>query len=405
MHDAAFSSGELNEPAERAEVMATARALVPLLRAHASETERLGTLPPDVHAALRAAGFYTLTAPRKYGGREAGIRTVIEVFSELARGCGSSAWVAKICCGAAFMTALFGDQARHDVWGEDGSTAVSGSTNGASSNTARREPGGIIIDGDWFYASGIHHAQWVLCQVSVDADTAEHPDVRLALLPASDIAINATWDMAGMQGSGSDGFTVRELFVPEYRTLPAWKLSGSNHRWQEGERVYHASVVSLLAISMAGPVIGMAQGALDHVLETLAKGKAITGSVYTDAVRSPSVQLAIADVVSLIDTARLHAYRAADDIEAASVEGRRLDVEARARIRMDASVVVLRCREAIERLLDIGGAAGFGRSNPLQRFWRDLATASRHAAVSPSLSREIYGRALLGIEEQVTGSV
>ena len=85
-----------------------------------------------------------------------------------------------------------------------------------------------------------------------------------------------------------------------------------------------------------------------------------------------------------------------------AIEGRRLDVAARARIRMDNGLVMLRCREAMERLLDIGGASGFRRSNPLQRFWRDLATASRHAAVSPSLNREIYGRALLGIEEQVT---
>jgi hypothetical protein len=48
--------------------MAAARELVPLLKAHAAEIERLGTPAPEVHEALRAAGFYALTAPRKYGG-------------------------------------------------------------------------------------------------------------------------------------------------------------------------------------------------------------------------------------------------------------------------------------------------------------------------------------------------
>lgn len=136
MNGAEFASGALNEPAERAELMATARELVPLLKAHAAETERLDTPAPEVHGALRGAGFYTLTAPRKYGGREAGVRTAIDVFSELARGCGSSAWVAKIQCGTAHMTALFDDRARQNVWGEDGSAA------GAPSNTARPVPGG-----------------------------------------------------------------------------------------------------------------------------------------------------------------------------------------------------------------------------------------------------------------------
>jgi len=112
VNGAEFASGALNEPAERAELIATARELVPLLKAHAAETERLGTPAPEGHEALRAAGFYTLTAPRKYGGREAGVRTAIDVFSGLARGCASSAWVAKIQCGTAHMTALFDDRAR-----------------------------------------------------------------------------------------------------------------------------------------------------------------------------------------------------------------------------------------------------------------------------------------------------
>jgi 3-hydroxy-9,10-secoandrosta-1,3,5(10)-triene-9,17-dione monooxygenase len=75
------------------------------------------------------------------------------------------------------------------------------------------------------------------------------------------------------------------------------------------------------------------------------------------------------------------------------------------RLVVGSGVVMLRCREAMERLLDIAGTAGFRRSSSLQRFWRDLAAASRHALVPPSLSKEIYGRAVLGIEEQVTEAV
>jgi hypothetical protein len=56
------------------------------------------------------------------------------------------------------------------------------------------------------------------------------------------------------------------------------------------------------------------------------------------------------------------------------------------------------CSAASRHQRDFRAVAAATRS----RFWRDLATASRHAAVSSSLSRELYGRALLGIEEQVT---
>jgi 3-hydroxy-9,10-secoandrosta-1,3,5(10)-triene-9,17-dione monooxygenase len=391
----------LIDPRERAELLSVARELVPLLRSNASETERRRNLAPQVDEALRSAGFYTLTAPRKFGGREAGVRTIIEVFSELARGCGSSAWVGKIHCGAAFMASLFGDEARQDVWGENSHAAVSASTNGSATNTARAVQGGVTASGEWHYASGVHQAQWVICDLSVDHGDSGHPDARRALIPASDISINSTWDVAGMEGTGSDSFVVREVFVPTHRTIPLMRLRDDSARTgDELEKVYRTSLPSMLGLSIAGPVIGMARGALEHVLSMLENGRPVSGSTYANAVDSPGVQLAVAEAASLIDTAELHAYRAADDVEAASVHGHHLDVPARARIRMDTGVVMLRCREAVERLLDLGGAAGFARSNPLQRFWRDLTTATRHALVSPSLNREIYGRALLGITEQ-----
>jgi 3-hydroxy-9,10-secoandrosta-1,3,5(10)-triene-9,17-dione monooxygenase len=401
MNDAVSEHNNLNDPRERAELLSTARELVPLLRSHAAETERRGNLSPQVDAALRAAGFYTLTAPRKFGGREAGVRTIIEVFSELARGCGSSAWVGKIHCGAAFMASLFGDEARQDVWGEDSLAAVSASLNGSASSTAREVQGGVRVSGEWRYASGVHQAQWVVCLVSVDHGVFREPDARLALIPASEISIKSTWDVAGMEGTGSDSFMVREIFVPTHRTISLTLAMDDSNRSRDGlENVYQTSVKSMLGLSIAGPVIGMARGALEHVLGLLEEGRPVSGSTYTNAIDSPSVQLAVADVASLIDTAQLHAYRAADDVEAASVHGYHLDVAARARIRMDTGVVMLRCREAVERLLDLGGSSAFARSSPLQRFWRDLTTATRHALVSPSLNREIYERALLGITEQ-----
>jgi 3-hydroxy-9,10-secoandrosta-1,3,5(10)-triene-9,17-dione monooxygenase len=53
----------------------------------------------------------------------------------------------------------------------------------------------------------------------------------------------------------------------------------------------------------------------------------------------------------------------------------------------------------------VGGAGGFDLGNPVQRIWRDLETVVRHQILSPDLSREIYGRALLGVEPQVSNLI
>jgi alkylation response protein AidB-like acyl-CoA dehydrogenase len=110
--------------------------------------------------------------------------------------------------------------------------------------------------------------------------------------------------------------------------------------------------------------------------------------------------LSVADAASLIDTARLHAYRAADDLDCAAEDGRVLTVTDRARVRMDTAVAATRAREAVDVLLSVAGASSFALASPLQKIWRDLGTATRHGTVNPNLAREIYGRARLGFEEQ-----
>jgi alkylation response protein AidB-like acyl-CoA dehydrogenase len=393
--------GGLTGDQEREALVAKARELVPLLRSHAAEAERLRRMTPEVEAALRAEGLFTLTAPRRFGGREAGMRTIIEVFSELGRGCGPSAWVAKILCGGAFIASLFDDRARQEIWGENPHAAVCGSL--SPSGTGRIAPGGIVLDGRWNFASGIHQASWVLASVPVGDPGSSDPDVRIALLRIADVSVEDNWHVAGMQATGSDSFTVDGLLVPDYRTISMPKaLAGNYAATRPDEPVYRTALSSWLCLSLVAPVIGMARGALEHTLGLLAKGKPVGLSSYTNALDSPSIQLTMADASSLIDTAMLHAGRAADDLESAVAMGIHPDLATRARVRMDVGVAMRSCREAVDLLLNVGSASSFALSNPMQRIWRDVEAASRHAAASVGLSREIYGRALLGIEEQVS---
>jgi hypothetical protein len=46
--------------------------------------------------------------------------------------------------------------------------------------------------------------------------------------------------------------------------------------------------------------------------------------------------------------------------------------------------------------MDLGGAGAFATANPLQRFFRDFETGSRHWTLNPYISLEDHGKALLG---------
>jgi alkylation response protein AidB-like acyl-CoA dehydrogenase len=71
-------------------------------------------------------------------------------------------------------------------------------------------------------------------------------------------------------------------------------------------------------------------------------------------------------------------------------------------VKQDTAYGIARVREAIDILLSAHGAASFAEVSPLQRIWRDSATSGRHAVIDPAVNLEVYGRALLGIEDQIT---
>ena len=103
-----------------------------------------------------------------------------------------------------------------------------------------------------------------------------------------------------------------------------------------------------------------------------------------------------------VDTAHLHAFRAARDID----DGRRPRRQARLR---DPRARPRRHRlhgrhraRGDRRLVSAHGASSFADSSPMQRIWRDSNVAGRHAVVSPTVSYEVYGKALLGVDNDVT---
>ena len=151
-------------------------------------------------------------------------------------------------------------------------------------------------------------------------------------------------------------------------------------------------------------MMGLCKRALEFVIEKAPK-RSISYTFYKTQVESPSFQLSLAKAAMLVDTVWLHALRAADDIWTAASANRFPSYTERARVRMDTGYAAATAREAMDILLSAHGASSFAEVSPLQRMWRDLETCSRHAVVSPEISSEVYGKALLGIEGGVTALV
>lgn len=234
-------------------------------------------------------------------------------------------------------------------------------------------------------------------------ESGEQIDQGLALVPMDELTIEDTWYVAGMRGTGSNTLVAKDVFVPSHRILSVTKAVQGEYATEfTDESPYRSAFVPVLALVLVGPQLGLARGGLELVKASLAKGRGISYTFYDNASHAPSTQMQLAEAAQLVDTAELHMLRAADDIDTWAASGEYMPPFFRARARMDTGYVARRAREALDTLLSVHGAGSFAEVNPLQRMWRDQETGSRHAIVNPAINTEVYGRALLGIDDQIT---
>ena len=387
----------------RADLVGRAVTLRPLLAENADRTDRDRGVPTENIEALAEAGLLTVLQPARYGGRQADFRTLLEVSREVGRACGSTAWVTSLLNASAWFVGLFPAQAQDDVWAKSPEARIAGVV--TPSGTARLVDGGYRVSGRWAPASGCAHADWAVLGVTRPDAEGTSDAVGIVLAPMSELTIEDTWFVTGMRGTASNTLVGDDVFVPAHRfhSVPD-AVQGRYATPFTDEALYRAPFVPVAALILTGPQLGLAAAAVDLLAERAPK-RALTMTSYASQAEAPTIQIAAANAASLADSAQLHAYRAAGDIDEAARAGVFPDYDARARMRMDAGMAAVHAREAVRIVCSAQGASSFGESNPLQRIWRDVETGSRHAVLNPEVAAEIYGKSLFGIRGTVSGLV
>ena len=384
------------------ELVERAAALRPLLAAHEEQTDRERRVAEANVQAVRDAGLCRIMVPRRFGGYETDMRTFLAVMSELATGSPATSWAMSLINVCAWLVGLFAERAQKDVWGEDPDTWGAGSLN-PFAGEARRVDGGMVVTGRWPYSSGCLHAQWGVVGLRILDEAGQIEDLGLSLIPMSDLSIDDTWFMVGMRGTGSNTIVAREAFVPAHRFLSyaGGAFEGNYATEHTDEALYRSAFVPVTVLILVAPQLGLARAALEYVTEQ-ASQRGITHTNFVRQRDSTGFQMRLAEAAITVDGAHLHAYRAADDIDRAAARGQYPDKTARARMRLDTARAVRLCREALDMLVEAHGTSSLADTNPLQRMWRDMEVASRHAITDWPVNLEIYGKLLLGIEPNIT---
>ena len=382
------------------EIVERVRAIQRLLEKNSDEGEAARRVVEESITALTDAGAFKIAQPRRYGGYETSVRTMLDVSSAVAVADGGTAWVVAVCNVCAWLTSLFPEQAQDDVWAINPDAKVSGVLAPTAEST--QVHGGVRVSGRWHHSPGSWHADWAVLGFPISDTSGEIVDHGFALIARDDLKLEETWFVAGMKSSGSNCLIASDVYVPDHRIL---SMTGAIYGDYGSEHtdvpLYRSALIPVLALALAGPQLGLGRRALQLVKEHAAH-KPVSYTYYSAQSDSVAFQLQIAEAAMLIDTAHLHAQRAAEDIDSAARRGAYPDELGRARVRADAGWVLDHITKAIDILMSAHGGSSFAETNPLQRIWRDSAVAARDAITMPIVNYEIYGKALLGRDDQIT---
>jgi alkylation response protein AidB-like acyl-CoA dehydrogenase len=379
------------------ELLRKAEALQPILLERASAAEEARRLGDETIADLATAGFFGVSAPRRLGGACVSTADTARIAAALAKGCPSTAWIFSVSNSNSLTASLVPEPIQREVFA-GAVPIVCGAVN--PSGTSRRVPGGYVVNGSWPYSSGCYHAQW-----GAFALADRSPDGKLIgatiYLPMSEVSIEDTWHVAGLKATGSNTVVARELFVPEHRYM-TW-AGGAQPQPQPQEASDFLAIAPHFRTVLLSVLLGTAEAVLERVIAR-AKTHGIAFTTYTTQADSHAVQKEIGEISVIIQTGRMLMIEAAKAIDAAALSRQPMSYIDRTTNRAQTCFATDLLVDAVGRLMYIAGSSAFAESNHVQRFWRDINVAARHAISIPRVGYEIHGRALLGVEPNVSPS-
>jgi len=392
---AAISLSHAREAADRGDPVARAASVSTHVAAMAGEVEASRSLPTALLDALHGAALFRTLLPRAFNGDETDPASYVRMLETIAREDASTAWCVGQASGCSMAAAYLRPEVAWEIWGGDPRAVLAWGA--GPQGTAQVVAGGYVVTGTWGFASGGRHATWLggHCRViELDGLPRRGKDGELVertmLFRKVAAQMTDTWHVMGLRGTGSDTYSVADLFVQDKYSV----CRDSDDERQQPGTLYRFTTTHLYAAGFAGVALGIARGALDALLE-LARGK--TPSATVRALRdSPVVQSQIAQSEAKLRAARALLLTTLDEAwdRAGRAEG--LTLDHKMSIRLASTYAVHQAKEVTSVAYQEAGATAIFESNPFERRFRDAHSVSQQVQARTT-HFETVGQHLLGL--------
>jgi len=381
------------------DVVAAAIKLAPHILAVREELEATRRVPPALVHAIADAGLFRPYLPQAMGGLELPPLTVFRVIEEISKVDGSVGWCTMIASSVSLLSGWLRPDVGRALFGQPPDVRIAGSLR--PEGQAYPVDGGYRIRGRWDFASGINHANWLLCTCTImDGDIPRQtpagvPVTRPMLIPADAATIVDTWSVVGMCGTGSHDFIVDDVFVPAAHSFSLTEPP------QAPGPLYHPRL--LFVVLWTGTVanaLGMARGAMDAFIALATQARStMSPTLLRDRAL---VQTHVAEAETILSAARAYVLASVGAAWEAVCAGGSDPNHEITQARLAITHGMHEAVRAVDRVFHAAGTNAIYRKYGLERYFRDVHAAVQHAAGLP-VHFESAGKVFLGLRPHDIG--
>ena len=313
-------------------------------------------IPVDLVGKLKSANLLRLLVPKRIGGEEMDWYEYLDVIYTIAQADGSVGWCVNQGNVFATNAAREPEDLAREVWGIHEGSCGNGPPINATSKTVS---GGYSISGKWIFSSGCRHANWLAALVT----SSSHPP-RLHFLPKNEIELIDTWQVRGLRGTGSFGFTCENYFVPESRVMRM------DLPHIEPSPLYKVPQSLMFACGFGCVALGVARSGLDSVIELSHTKKPQFGK--STLAQDPVVQSKIGLAEGLFGGAKAFLYSTVQEVwKNVQLRGG-ISLDARLRLRLAGTHAIRQSAQVIDIVYNLSGSNAIFESAVIQRKFQDI---------------------------------
>ena len=346
---------------------------------------------------MQRVGFFRVLQPKRWGGYEMDLHTFYEIQLALAEGDMSTAWIYGVSGVHPWFMALLDNRAAQEVWHSDTSALICSSLMPAGRATPVE--GGYRLSGRWRYASCCEHCDWALLGAMVATGNGGPPEGRIFLLPRKDYGTIDTWQVSGLQATGSWDVSVEDAFVPAHRSqsmLDNFLLKGPGQALNTSS-LYRLPFGQIFVRGISTAALGALQGMLNAFLDY---GKTRVTRAGGRSAENPFVQLLCAETAAAIDEMTNTLHRNFRNLHAYARRGEMPPLEERLRYKFQSTEVTERCTLLAARIFKATGAAGLAEGLPFGGILADLMAGRQHISNQYEYVGSSWGGVMFGLENK-----